>query len=107
MAPQGTYANTYTRGQCTWYVAGRRQIPSNWGHARSWYYRASAQGWKVGSTPAVAAIAWTSAGTYGHVALVEQISPDGKQVYISEMNYRGAYVKSYRWVSATSFKYIY
>jgi surface antigen len=55
----------------------------------------------------VAAIAWTPAGSYGHVALVEQISADGSQVYISEMNYRGVGIKDYRWVSAKSFKYIY
>jgi surface antigen len=76
MAADNTYRNSYARGQCTWYVAGRRQIPGNW-------------------------------GPYGHVALVEKISADGTQVYVSEMNYRGLGVKSYRWVSAKAFKYIY
>jgi surface antigen len=107
MAPQGTFANTYVRGQCTWYVAGRRQVPSSWGNARSWYYHASAEGWKVGTVPAIAAIAWTPAGTYGHVALVEQISPDGQQVFVSEMNFKGPFVRSTRWVNASAFKYIY
>lgn len=107
MAPQGTYANGYSRGQCTWYVAGRRQIPGNWGNAVSWYYHAVANRWSVGTVPAVAAIAWTPRGYYGHVALVEKVSTDGSQVYISEMNYRGPYIKSYRWVSAKAFKYIY
>jgi surface antigen len=107
MAPDRTYTNGYARGQCTWYVAGRRQVPGNWGNAASWYYHAIASGWSVGTTPAVAAIAWTPAGYYGHVALVEQVSTDGKQVYISEMNYRGVGIKSYRWVAANAFKYIY
>lgn len=107
MAPTYTYANNYAHGQCTWYVAGRRQIPSSWGNAASWYYRATSSGWSVGATPAVAAIAWTPAGAFGHVALVEQISPDSKSVYISEMNYRGIGVKSFRWASSTEFKYIY
>jgi surface antigen len=107
LAPDRTYANSYTRGQCTWYVASRRQVPAGWGNAVSWYYHAVASGWSVGTTPAVAAIAWTPAGSYGHVALVEQISADGSQVYISEMNYRGVGIKDYRWVSAKSFKYIY
>jgi hypothetical protein len=107
MAPPGTFANSYVKGQCTWYVAGRRQVPSTWGNARSWYYHASAEGWKVGSVPAIAAIAWTPAGTYGHVAVVEQISADGSQVFISEMNYKGPYIRSTRWVSASAFKYIY
>jgi len=57
--------------------------------------------------PAVAAVAWTSAGFYGHVALVEQVSANGSMVYVSEMNYRGVGVKSTRWVSSKQFKYIY
>jgi surface antigen len=107
LAPQGTYANRYSRGQCTWYVAGRRQIPPNWGNARNWYYHAIASGWSTGTIPAFGAIAWTSAGYYGHVALVEQVSADGQQVFISEMNYRGVGVKTTRWVNTSAFKYIY
>jgi surface antigen len=107
MAADGTFANNYARGQCTWYVAGRRQVPAGWGNAATWYYHAVSSGWRVGSVPAIAAIAWTPAGYYGHVALVEQISPDSQNVYISEMNYRAVGVKSYRWVPASSFKYIY
>jgi surface antigen len=112
MAPDNAYRNSYARGQCTWYVAGRRQIPGNWGNAGSWYYHAVSSGWSVGATPAVAAIAWNpaytnGAGYYGHVALVEQVSANGTQVYVSEMNYRGLGVKSFRWVPAKAFKYIY
>jgi surface antigen len=112
MAPDRTYANSYARGQCTWYVASRRQIPPKWGNAAAWYYHASASGWSVGTTPAVAAIAWNPAysygsSRYGHVALVEQISANGASVYISEMNYRGIGIKSFRWVPANHFKYIY
>jgi surface antigen len=107
MAADRTFRNTYAWGQCTWYVAGRRQIPSNWGNARTWYANAAAAKWSVGTVPAIAAIAWTPAGYYGHVALVEQVSPDGKQVYVSEMNYRGLGIKSYRWTAASDFKYIY
>jgi surface antigen len=107
MAPQGTYANNYTRGQCTWYVAGRRQVPSGWGNAASWFSHAKTAGWSTGTTPAVAAIAWTPAGYYGHVALVEQVSADGSQVQVSEMNFSRPYVTDTRWVLASSFKYIY
>ena len=107
LSPDRTYPNHYAHGQCTWYVAGRREIPSNWGNAVSWYYHAVASGWSVGSTPAVAAIAWTPSGRYGHVALVEQVSADGLKVNVSEMNYRGVGVKSSRWVPANQFKYIY
>lgn len=107
MSPKGTYANSYTAGECTWYVAGRRQVPRNWGNANTWYTRAAAAGWSVGTIPAIGAIAQTTAGSLGHVALVEQISPDYQSVYISEMNYQGRYVQDFRWVSAGSFHYIY
>jgi peptidoglycan DL-endopeptidase CwlO len=107
MAPPYTYANNYDWGQCTWYVAGRRRVPSNWGNAVSWYFRAQGAGWSVGATPAVGAIAWTPAGALGHVALVEQISTNYNQVYISEMNFDGEDIIDHRWVSTNSFKYIY
>ncbi len=107
MAPFRTYANSYATGQCTWYVASRRQIPGGWGNASAWYYHAISAGWSVGTTPAVAAIAWTPSGYYGHVALVEQVSADGSEIYISEMNSRGIGVIDSRWVSAKQFKYIY
>jgi surface antigen len=112
MAPDNTYRNSYAKGQCTWYVASRRQVPSGWGNASSWYYNAISSGWSVGTVPAIAAIAWdpaytNGAGGAGHVALVERVSDDGTQVYVSEMNYRGPYVKSFRWAPSTGFKYIY
>lgn len=106
-APFGTYRNSYAWGNCTWYVASRRQVPTNWGNARTWYPRAQAAGWRTGTTPVVGAIAWTSAGYYGHVALVEQVSADGAQVLVSEMNYRGLGIRSSRWTTAASFRYIY
>jgi hypothetical protein len=107
MAPDYTYQNNYDLGQCTWYVAGRRKVPSSWGNADTWYESAISDDWSVGTTPAVGAIAWTPAGYYGHVALVEQVSADTRSVYISEMNYDGVGIKSFRWVPVTFFKYIY
>jgi surface antigen len=111
MAPFNTFTNGYAHGQCTWYAASRRPVPGNWGNARTWYGRAQAAGWAVGATPAVAAIAWTSAGYYGHVAVVEDVIKDettGKvSVLISEMNYTGLNRIDKRWVDASAFKYIY
>jgi surface antigen len=107
MAPDDTYPNSYDWGQCTWYVAGRRQVPPHWGNADQWYGHAMASGWGVGTTPTIGAIAWTSAGYYGHVALVEQVSTNGDEVYVSEKNYRGLDVKDFRWAATSSFKYIY
>ncbi|MCB9834718.1 LysM peptidoglycan-binding domain-containing protein [Candidatus Nomurabacteria bacterium] len=97
--------NNYAYGYCTWYVANRRAVPASMGNAANWYYAAQAAGFGVGSQPVVGAVAWTPAGYYGHVAYVEAV--EGSQVYISEMNYAGWGVVSYRWVPANAFSYIY
>jgi len=109
-APQLTHfgfsGNGYAFGYCTYYVAGRRSVPSNWGNANAWYYNAQASGFSVGSTPVPGAIAWTGAGYFGHVAYVESVS--GGMVTVSEMNYNGGWDRvSSRTVSAGSFRYIY
>ncbi|MDB5178700.1 MAG: hypothetical protein JWN01_643 [Patescibacteria group bacterium] len=99
-------ANGYSYGYCTYYVAGRRSVPSSWGNASSWYYNAQASGFSVGSQPVPGAIAWTGAGYYGHVAYVEGVS--GGMVTISEMNFNGNWNRvTSRTVSASSFRYIY
>ena len=84
-------SNGYDYGYCTWYVASRIGVPSNWGNASSWSYYASASGWDVSSIPVVGAIAQTpfAAGGQGHVAIVEAVSPDGTQVKYSDMNNYG------------------
>jgi len=109
-APSLTYysggGNGYSYGYCTYYVASRRSIPSNWGNANAWYYNAQIAGFSVGSTPVPGAIAWTGAGYYGHVAYVESVS--GGMVTISEMNGVAGWNRvGYRTVSASSFLYIY
>jgi surface antigen len=99
-------ANGYAFGYCTYYVASRRSVPSNWGNANAWYYNAQASGFSVGSSPVPGAIAWTGAGYYGHVAYVESVS--GGMVTISEMNYNGNWDRvTSRTVPASSFRYIY
>jgi surface antigen len=96
----------YSYGYCTWYVASRRNVPSSWGNANSWYYNAQASGFSVGSTPIPGAIAWTGAGYYGHVAYVESVS--GGMVTVSEMNYNGNWGRvTSRTVPAYDFRYIY
>ncbi|HVQ44246.1 MAG TPA: LysM peptidoglycan-binding domain-containing protein [Candidatus Saccharimonadia bacterium] len=98
--------NGYSVGYCTYYVASRRAVPSNWGNAVSWYYNAQASGFGVGSTPVPGAIAWSGAGYYGHVAYVESVS--GGMVTVSEMNYNGGWNRvSTRTVSAGTFRYIF
>jgi surface antigen len=84
---RATYgANGYDYGYCTWYVATQIAIPSNWGNANTWAYYAALSGWTVSSTPRVGAIAQTSRGYEGHVAMVQDVSPDGSQVLIRDMN---------------------
>ena len=109
-APQLTHfafsGNGYSYGYCTYYVASRRAVPSNWGNANAWYYNAQASGFSVGSTPVAGAIAWTGAGYYGHVAYVESVN--GNSVTVSEMNFNGGWNRvSSRTVSAGEFRYIY
>lgn len=80
--------NGYDYGYCTWYVANRIAVPSNWGNASTWAYYAALSGWTVSSHPVVGAIAQTpyAAGGEGHVAIVEAVSPDGSQIKFSDMN---------------------
>lgn len=106
LTPYFGSANGYSYGYCTWYVASRRSVPSNWGNANAWYYNAQASGFSVGYSPVPGAIAWTGAGYYGHVAYVESVS--GGMVTVSEMNYNGNWGRvTSRTVPASSFRYIY
>lgn len=75
-------------------------MPDSLGNANNW-------GFELGyhDQPIVGAIAWTTAGWAGHVAIVEQIQ--GDQVQVSEMNVEGLGVVDYRWVPISDFSYIY
>lgn len=107
--------NRYDYGYCTWYAYNRRAelgrpVGSFWGNASTWASYARGSGYLVNSTPAVGAVMQNSwqAGGYGHVAVVESVNGDGS-IYVSEMNYAGWNVKSYRTVSAgeaASYNYI-
>jgi surface antigen len=89
-------------------VATRRNVPRNWGDAKTWYAYAQRDGYNVGDTPKKGAIAWTDRGAHGQVAIVESISADGTQVEISEMNGKDGWNRvTTRTAPANSFKYIY
>ena len=107
-APRGAVAgNTYDYGYCTWYVKNRRaDIPNNLGNANTWYSRAAAQGFAVGSTPRAGAVGTTTRGGLGHVVYVESVNADGS-MNISEMNAPTWGVVSYRTASPGEFVYIY
>lgn len=99
-------ANTYTYGQCTWYVKNRRpDIGGFWGNANQWIGSAQASGYSTGSVPVVGAIGVDYSGYYGHVVYVESVN--GDSVTVSEMNYAGVGVVNTRTVPAGTFTYIY
>ena len=80
----------YSR-QCTSFVAFRLsnvngfEIPAAYGNANEWGYRARREGYRVDNTPTIGSIAWSTAGTYGHVAWVSNVI--GDEIEIEEYNY--------------------
>lgn len=75
--------NRFPWGQCTWYVATKRNVYWS-GNARNWYYNAKAVGRPVGKTPKIGSIIVLSSGYYGHVGYVEKV--DGNVITYSESN---------------------
>jgi surface antigen len=102
--------NGYDYGYCTWYVANRIPVPSNWGNATSWAYYAALSGWTVSKVPIVGAIGQTTPGL-GHVAVVEAVSADSTMIKYADMNGLAGWGREGRtvdWVPATHFQnYIY
>lgn len=86
----------YSR-QCTSFAAFRLsnvngfEIPKAYGNANEWGYRARREGYRVDNTPTIGSIAWSTAGTYGHVAWVSNVM--GDQIEIEEYNY--GYTEAY------------
>ena len=80
----------YSR-QCTSFAAFRLsgvngfEIPAAYGNANEWGHRARREGYRVDNTPTIGSIAWSTAGTYGHVAWVSNVM--GDQIEIEEYNY--------------------
>ena len=101
-------SNGYIPGYCTWYVASRIAVPSNWGNANTWDNLAPMSGWTVSSSPRPGAIAQTDRGSEGHVAVVEAVSDDGTMIKYSDMNGLAGYYRvgtTPDWVSATRFEH--
>lgn len=99
--------NTYSYGYCTWYAKSKRpDLPNSLGNANTWYSRATAMGLPTGNIPRAGAVGATTAGSLGHVVYIERVNGDGT-VYVSEMNYEGWGVVSYRTTSADEFLYLY
>lgn len=105
IVPGGGDDMGYPWGQCTWGTAKRMnqlglqlkgrdgsKIPiiSTMGNGMDWVATASRLGGETGTTPRDGAIISFNLGdTYGHVALVEKVYPDGSFL-ISETNYNGS-----------------
>ncbi len=83
---QQSRGDIYPYGQCTWYVASRRNV--TWrGDAYTWLN--GARGIRPeGHTAVAGAIVVMSQGYSGHVGIVDQVNLDGSYV-MSEMNYYG------------------
>lgn len=88
LSPKGMSAPGYPFSQCTWWAAIRRAqlgrpVTSTMGNGADWAATARRLGWKVDHVPEVGAVISFHRGqlgasaTYGHVAVVEQILPDG------------------------------
>lgn len=86
----------YSR-QCTSFAAFRLsgvngfELPGAYGNANEWGHRARREGYRVDNTPTIGSIAWSTAGTYGHVAWVSNVM--GDQIEIEEYNY--GYTEAY------------
>jgi surface antigen len=103
LRPTGSIRNGYAYHQCTWYVASRIPVPASLGNANTWGPRLLAAGWRTGA-PRRGAIAQTTAGYYGHVAVVEEVR--GGLVRVSEYNYI-PFAYSERWVRPGEFQYFF
>ena len=81
-------------------------IPNGLGNANTWQKRASSFGLSTGSTPRAGAVGTSTRGSLGHVVYVQSVNTDGT-INISDMNYNGWNIVTYRTVSANEYVYIY
>lgn len=103
-------------GQCTSFVAWRLNNVNgvafhnwyggvNFGNANSWASAAQRIGIRVDGTPRRGSVAWSPAGTYGHVAWVAAVHGDGT-ITIEDYNHNWAGQYSTRRVAVNSYQYI-
>jgi surface antigen len=110
----GSFAgNGYAYGYCTWYAYNKRAqigkpIGGNWGNAVTWSRYAQQDGFAVDKNPRAGDVFQVGGGWggLGHVGVVERVNEDGS-IYVSEMNYAGWNVISYRTIKDVgSYNYI-
>ena len=84
------------------YMKGPNGKSGQFGNANTWGTNAQAIGFAVNNTPAVGSVAWSNAGTAGHVAWVASVNLGGT-VTIEEYNEYNNGTYSTRTVAASSF----
>ena len=97
-------ASSYPVGECTWGVKSQLSwVGPCWGNANQWVASARAEGFSVGTTPQVGAVAVWVGGAYGHVALVTAVE-SSTNIQVSESNYMGRrYIGNHRgWFNPTT-----
>lgn len=97
-------ASSYPVGECTWGVKSQVSwVGPYWGNANQWVASARAEGFSVGTTPQVGAVAVWVGGVYGHVALVTAVE-SSTNIQVSESNYMGRrYIGNHRgWFNPTA-----
>ena len=97
-------AKSYYVGECTWGVKSQVSwVGPYWGNANQWVASARAEGFSVGTTPQVGAVAVWVGGAYGHVALVSAVE-SSTNIQVSESNYMGRrYIGNHRgWFNPTT-----
>ena len=97
-------ASSYPVGECTWGVKSQLSwVGPYWGNANQWGASARAEGFSVGTTPQVGAVAVWVGGTYGHVAVVTAVE-SSTNIQVSESNYMGRrYIGNHRgWFNPTT-----
>ena len=97
-------AKSYYVGECTWGVKSQVSwVGPYWGNANHWVASARAEGFSVGTTPQVGAVAVWVGGAYGHVALVTAVE-SSTNIQVSESNYMGRrYIGNHRgWFNPTT-----
>jgi surface antigen len=72
-----------------------------WDNANMWGPDAQRRGYLVNHTPAVGSVAWSNAGTWGHVAYV--VAVNGSSITIEEYNEHGNGTYDGRTVAASAF----
>lgn len=109
---QGYSGNAYELGNCTWYVYNRFAqigigIYPYLGNANQWVDSGQAQGYEISTTPKPGSAVVFMNGVagaspiYGHVGFCEYVNSDGSFL-ISEMNFGGLYVTTWRTLTPQS-----